>query len=214
MRKVEEKGNGAASLLGVAVAIVTRPLVWLLHCLLGRPRDSVLAILVASSVSAIVINSLFLQHGRHPAPIFTHVRQMDLDAPRAVQIVPASRVADAHASVQPPPTVAEQPTGAVIAALPRERPPEAPPRILPISARTVPAHKDPIAEILAPTQRLTAIQQALSEYGYGQVRPNGTMGPDTRAAIERFERERSLPVTGQVSDRLVRELSQLTGRQI
>jgi len=74
--------------------------------------------------------------------------------------------------------------------------------------------KDPIAELLAPSRQLTAIQRALSEFGYGQVTPNGMFGPDTRAAIERFERDRKMPVTGQVSDRLVRELSAMTGRPL
>ena len=36
----------------------------------------------------------------------------------------------------------------------------------------------------------------------------------TRAAIEKFERDRGLPVTGQISDRLVRELAAMTGRPL
>ena len=43
---------------------------------------------------------------------------------------------------------------------------------------------------------------------------SGTYDPETRAAIERFERERKLPVSGQVSDRLTRELSAMTGRPL
>ena len=35
-----------------------------------------------------------------------------------------------------------------------------------------------------------------------------------RAAIERFERERKLPITGRFSDRLARELTALTGRPL
>jgi hypothetical protein len=33
-------------------------------------------------------------------------------------------------------------------------------------------------------------------------------------AIEKFERDRKLPVTGQISDRFVRELSSMTGRPL
>ena len=51
------------------------------------------------------------------------------------------------------------------------------------------------------------MQRALTEYGYGQLKPTGTVGSDTQAAIQKFERERKLPVTGQMSDRLVRELT-------
>lgn len=59
---------------------------------------------------------------------------------------------------------------------------------------------DPIAELLAPPSRVLAAQRALAEYGYGQIKPNGVLGPETQAAIERFERERKLPITGQLSD--------------
>ena len=58
---------------------------------------------------------------------------------------------------------------------------------------------------------MLAVQRALAEAGYGQIKPTGAYGPDTRAAIEKFERERKLPITGQISDRLVRELAALTG---
>ena len=40
------------------------------------------------------------------------------------------------------------------------------------------------------------------------------MGSDTQAAIQKFERDRKIPVTGQMSDRLVRELVAMTGRPI
>ena len=49
---------------------------------------------------------------------------------------------------------------------------------------------------------------------HGQIKPTGTYDPETRAAISLFERERQLPVTGQVSDRLTRELSAMTGRPL
>ena len=72
----------------------------------------------------------------------------------------------------------------------------------------------PIAALLSPNRRIVAVQRALADYGYGQIRPSGTYDPETRAAIERFERERKLPVSGQVSDRLTRELSAMTGRPL
>jgi peptidoglycan hydrolase-like protein with peptidoglycan-binding domain len=78
-----------------------------------------------------------------------------------------------------------------------------------------PAHVDPIAELIAPSpKRVLAVQRALAEAGYGQVKPTGIFGPDTRAAIEKFERERKLPITGQISDRLMRELAALTGQPL
>jgi peptidoglycan hydrolase-like protein with peptidoglycan-binding domain len=62
------------------------------------------------------------------------------------------------------------------------------------------------------SQRIAAVQRALTDYGYGQLKATGTVGPETQAAIQKFERERKLPVTGQMSERLVRELSLATGR--
>ncbi len=38
--------------------------------------------------------------------------------------------------------------------------------------------------------------------------------PTLRSAIEKFERERKLPITGQPSDRVVRELAAMTGRPL
>jgi peptidoglycan hydrolase-like protein with peptidoglycan-binding domain len=93
--------------------------------------------------------------------------------------------------------------------------------------------RDPIADLIAPaaqpapapvsasppaaptsSRQLVAVQRVLGDFGYGQVRPSGVFDGDTRAAIERFERSRNMPVTGQVSDRLVRELGAMSGRPL
>jgi len=73
---------------------------------------------------------------------------------------------------------------------------------------------DPIATLIAPSKRILAIQRALAEFGYGQIAPSGVYDPETRAAIEKFERDHKLPVTGQISDRFVRELATMTGRPL
>ncbi|MGB6349300.1 MAG: peptidoglycan-binding domain-containing protein [Pseudolabrys sp.] len=73
---------------------------------------------------------------------------------------------------------------------------------------------DPIARLITPSKRVTAVQRALSDFGYGQIKPTGVYDPDTRAAIEKFERDHKLPVTGQLSDRVVRELAAMTGRPL
>ena len=68
--------------------------------------------------------------------------------------------------------------------------------------------------MLSASHRVIALQRALAQYGYGQLKPTGIVDADTRAAIEKFERERKLPVTGQASDRVVKELAGLTGRPL
>ncbi len=77
-----------------------------------------------------------------------------------------------------------------------------------------PSRNDPIAEAVAPSKRVVAVQRALADFGYGQIRPTGLFGPETQSAIESFERDRKLPVTGQISDRTTRELAAMTGRPL
>ena len=76
------------------------------------------------------------------------------------------------------------------------------------------ATPDPIAKLIAPSRRVMAVQRALADFGYGQIKPTGIFDPETRAAIEKFERDHRLPVTGQISDRVVRELAAMTGRPL
>jgi peptidoglycan hydrolase-like protein with peptidoglycan-binding domain len=73
---------------------------------------------------------------------------------------------------------------------------------------------DPIAEMISPSKQVIAVQRALSEFGYGQIKTSGIVDPETQSAIQKFERERKLPVTGQLSHRVVRELAGITGRPL
>jgi len=77
-----------------------------------------------------------------------------------------------------------------------------------------PIRPDPINEVLAPSKRVLAVQRALAEYGYGQIKPTGILDAETKAAVEKFERGRKLPITGQVSERVTRELAAITGRPL
>jgi peptidoglycan hydrolase-like protein with peptidoglycan-binding domain len=73
---------------------------------------------------------------------------------------------------------------------------------------------DAIAKLITPSKRVTAVQRALADFGYGQIKPTGVVDPETRAAVEKFERDHRLPVTGQISDHLVRDLATMTGRPL
>jgi peptidoglycan hydrolase-like protein with peptidoglycan-binding domain len=73
---------------------------------------------------------------------------------------------------------------------------------------------DAIGDMLASSRRVIGLQRALAQFGYGQIKPTGMVDAETRAAIEKFERERKLPVTGQPSERVARELAGLTGRPL
>ncbi|HTZ01389.1 MAG TPA: peptidoglycan-binding domain-containing protein [Xanthobacteraceae bacterium] len=73
---------------------------------------------------------------------------------------------------------------------------------------------DPIADMIVSSPRIAAVQRALSDYGYGQIQPSGILDDATLAAIEKFERDRHLPVGGEVTDRLMRELAALVGHPL
>jgi peptidoglycan hydrolase-like protein with peptidoglycan-binding domain len=84
-----------------------------------------------------------------------------------------------------------------------------------IKAQPVPIQRnDPIAALLAPSGRVVAVQRALTDFGYGPLKPTGLYDTETRSAIERFEKARRRPVTGQITDQLVRDLATLTGRPL
>ena len=152
-----------------------------------RPKDAVCLGLAVAATGFIVVNALFLQSGPHPAPIFTDVAP----AVQENDIIPL------------PPTRRQ-----VSTLIPAATLPGAPVKI--VASRADGRH-DPIAELLEPSNRTIAVQRALTEFGYGQIKPTGTVGPETRAAIQKFERDRRLPVTGQVSERLTHELALMKG---
>ena len=86
----------------------------------------------------------------------------------------------------------------------------------PVAAAAAPSPPatDPIAKLIAPSKRIVSIQRALADFGYGQIKATGVYDPETRSAIEKFERDHRLPVTGQISDRFVRELAAMNGRPL
>ncbi|MBV9559453.1 MAG: peptidoglycan-binding protein [Bradyrhizobium sp.] len=170
-----------------------------LRVLLYSPRDLFAGALALAAACAIITNAVFLQSGPHPAPMFHAM----LALPQTLMPKPRPTEADV-ASIEPKPADAGNPM----------RPPATTSSVngAPSQAMArVPAPLPPLAQ-LSGTRRVAAVQRVLTEYGYGQLKPTGMIGPDTQAAIQRFERDRKLPVDGQVSDRLVRELIAVVGQ--
>lgn len=192
-----------------------------MRMLLHSPKDMVAGALAIAAVVAIVINALFLQAGRHPSPMFGSVVILPSPAspvvaspvprPRPVEI--ATRpVEPAPVETRPAaePTRPSEPTTGLTF-----KSPAAPPASVSNVLRPpapIPARHETTQS--AASRRIAAVQRTLTEYGYGQLKPTGTIGADTQTAILKFERERRLPVSGQMSDRLVRELSAMTGRPV
>ncbi|MHC2436853.1 peptidoglycan-binding domain-containing protein [Bradyrhizobium sp. USDA 4451] len=214
-----------------------------LRLLLHSPKDLIAGVLALSAIVAILINALFLQAGRHPSPMFGgSVVTLPPPAVAATNPMPRPRPAEAAARSAEP--AAMEPSKPVdvkpvetrsVEAKPEPKPVEAKPAdpiasLVAKSAATPPAAAPspaappssvirppapiPTAHLSPAGKRIAAVQRALTEYGYGQLKPTGTIGADTQHAIAKFERARKLPVTGQMSDRLVRELGAMIGHAI
>jgi len=215
----------------------------LLRALLRRPRDSFAAIVAGCAGIAILFNALFMQSGPHPAPIFANkpssvALETDVAAPLPqtnADVTPRSRL-DVVTEIQreltrhgfyggPADGVYGPKTDAAIRDFEQQaglRPSAEPNDLLlasiarsAIKAQPVAIQRnDPIAALLAPNPRIIAVQRALTDFGYGPVRPTGLYDTETRSAIERFEKARRRPATGQITDQLVRDLAALTGRPL
>ena len=193
-----------------------------MRILLRSPKDVVAGAFAVSTVIAIIANALFLQAGRHPSPMFGSVVAVPAAALAPASPLPRPRPAEADTSLFEPKAAAEtkpadpkapDPLASLVKAT--SAPAAAPSNILrPPAPVPASSRSETIANPSPGSRRVAAVQRALTEYGYGQLKPSGTVSPDTQAAIQKFERERKLQVTGQISDRLVRELIAVTGRPI
>ena len=196
-----------------------------MRMLLYSPKDMVAGVLAAAAVVAIIVNALFLQAGRHPSPMFGSVVTLPplapvpvaspLPRPRPVEaaarpVEPAqpseSKPVEAKAVDKTADKSADPMTSLVVKSI-------SAPSAAPSSVARPPA-PIPIPNQSPAARRVAAVQRALTEYGYGQLKPTGAIGSDTQAAIQKFERERKLPVTGQMSDRLMRELAAMIGHPV
>jgi hypothetical protein len=200
-----------------------------MRILLHSPKDMVAGALAFAAVTAIVANALFLQAGRHPAPLFGTVVTMPAAALTSANPLPRPRPVEADASISEPkpaePKAADPKTADPKTADPKAADPmanlvkatSAAPVVtsaVPRPPASIPGSTGSDAVAGAGLRRVAAVQRTLTEYGYGQLKPTGTVGSDTQAAIQKFERARKLPVTGQMSDRLVRELAAMIGHPI
>ena len=183
-----------------------------MRILLRSPKDMVAGALAFAAVSAIVANALWLQAGRHPSPMFGAVVAMPAMA--VANPLPRPRPLDADVSAfeaklnepkAPDPLANPVKTASAPAAVPAAI--ARPPAPIPAAPRA-----DAIAG--SGSRRVAAVQRTLTEFGYGQLKATGTVGSDTQAAIQKFERTRKIPVTGQMSDRLMQELVAMTGHSL
>ena len=214
-----------------AVADVETERNLVLRVLLHSPKDTLAGLVAVAAIGAIVANALFLQTGRHPAPMFGTV--INLPAPSSLPLsnpLPRSRPVGADTSPLEP-----RATEFRAEPKPAERAEKSPEKPVDATAST-PRSGDPMTNLVKQTisappsvarppapipvqqgpaaRRIAGVQRALSEYGYGNLKITDAMGAETQSAIQKFEREHKMQVTGQVSDRLLRELGAAIGHPV
>ena len=166
---------------------------------------------------AIAVNALAFQKERHPAPLFDPAPQAGDAAappvPRPQASAPVPRPAPQQVAAAPA-TVTAPPAPVLAPRLP-ERPRDA-------TASLDRRPKDPVGDLLRaghtpvqalrePSAAVAAVQRTLAKLGYG-VTIDGMIGPVTQAAIARFEKDHRMPVKGQLTAKLFREISAAQGQ--
>ncbi len=182
--------------------------------------------LLVSIAAAIAVNALELQTARHPAPFFGHATtlpQQPATAPEAPQPTPQTMAPTAPPAVATAP--APEPVAAPVPADPlgqflrkNEQPGS---RHHAATTAEPPARPDRISQILEqnggappkPNRTVLAVQRALVKLGY-VLRADGIDGEATHRAIVQYESDHHLPAHGEMSAKLLRQLSAEAGLAI
>ncbi len=163
----------------------------LLRALAPRSKRGFAGAALVAMMIGIVFNAVALQHGRRvdPAPDPGPVAAVRAAAP-VVRPAPAPPVA--------------RPAPAPLAA------PE-PPRPSPVAVARLEKNDDPIANLLraqsTDRRKLTSsAQNALARLGY-PLKATGILDAETKSALAAFEKSHKLPVTNEITPKLVKSLS-------
>ena len=218
-------GGGAASLSRRIAAMLLR-----------HPGAIAGGLVVSGAAAAIAINALSLQTTVHPSPLFAPKRvRSEASAPRGSEAAPLPPARPVPPAQPVPAKAAREGIGDLIRATetsaPIQRSAAGGGPMTASSERPAPgapakaAPKDPAQDAARagdgltatgtvrpdPQRSLAMAQRALTKLGYGPIKTDGLMGPETRQAIERFERDRRLAVTGELGSRTLRELAGVAG---
>ena len=159
-------------------------------------------------LAAIAVNAMFLQRGRHPAPLLGSTIRIEAAKPVARPPEKPSSIAQIIAAPEP-----AAPRGMQQVAQPVS-PQAAPAQAVPAPPAPVEApvkkKNDDIGALLSdaaaaapalPRKTILAAQRALQKLGAG-VKPDGNYGVGTRKAVEAFQRSNHLPATGELTPKL------------
>lgn len=183
---------------------------------LRHPALVVMLVLLGAGLGAVARNALWSQTGRHPAPLLG-VKTAESRVVPALPPLPPSRpsAAPPPAATAPPAVVAPAPLPVIASPAPAA----------PVAAAKPHPARDPIGDMIRAKEaggasakpdntKIASAQRALTKLGHGPLKADGMPGAGTRQAIERFERERGLAVTGELNPRTIKELSLRAGMPI
>jgi Putative peptidoglycan binding domain len=173
-------------------------------------------------LGAIAVNAMFLQHGRHPAPLFGSTVKIEPPKPPArpssidalinerIPPAPLQPVNAAPEAAFSAPVVDDQPDGQAA----ERAPAEAPAAVAPVKKShdligALIAGNGVVTPAVSGKSVMTA-QRALQKLG-APVKPDGDYGAVTRKAVEAFQRDNHLPVTGELTAKTRRALAARSG---
>lgn len=167
-------GAGAAGLAGRAIN-------WGVSHFLHSPIASTGLILISGLTLMAGTNAMFLQEGRHPAPLFASASNLETLQPIRPVVVE-------------PETIPQRPTVDRTAAAPEPGP--RPDELVAVAA-------EPVAPVSIGNQDIADMQEKLKELGLFDGVVDGYYGPRTADAIRAFEARAGLPKTGAATPQVV-----------
>jgi hypothetical protein len=185
-------------------------------------------VLLVALLGLIVVNAMFLQHGRHPAPLFGSTLKLEPPRPpvRPSTLDTLLKERMPGLPLQPVKPAPEAAFAAPVATEAEDAPAAAPPAAPPATPRAsaAPANKshDIIGSLIengravphsAAGKSVVAAQRALRKLG-AAVKPDGDYGAATRKAVETFQRDNHLPVTGELNAATRRQLAARSGMPV
>lgn len=165
------------------------------------PARSIAVSLLITACASTSINALYLQTIKHPSPLFGAETTLTMPDPVPVPVARSTAFSSGLAGLDEAGTSA----GSFSLGTPAE-----------VAGPFL--RQDNIGDLISglnakpPAQNKTVLlaQRALSKLGYS-VKADGVAGGTTRQAIEKFERDNRLPVKGDLSPKILRELSMAAG---
>ena len=167
-------------------------------------------------LAMIVVNAAYLQHQRHPAPLFGSTFKIEPPKPPPRPATIDSLLGDKLperplAPVGPAPAAALAPPAAAMA--------PAEPTAAPAPVKK---GRDVIGALIAdngvvtapvPAKHILSAQRALQKLGLS-VKPDGEFGATTRKAVETFQRDNHLPVNGELTPKTRHLLATRSGLSV